>query len=247
MLSMIKITQTIVKVMKMTTNKFETKVNQLNLCDYSDAHILVTGYITATGGDADTRVVFKNCAPFTKCISHINDEHVDGADNLDIIMPMYNLIGFSDHYSDTSGRLWQFERDESPLTDAGYPDNGSANNLTSFKYKSRFFEQLTDPNNGVFENVKIAVPLKYLSNVWRSLGMPLRNCKIHLELDWTKDCVRYTMADTTFKVTNTKLYVPVVTLSSKDNVKLIKLLEEGFKSPVYWHEYQTKNRIKKFR
>ena len=55
------------------------------------------------------------------------------------------------------------------------------------------------------------------------------------------------MADTTFKVTNTKLYVPVVTLSSKDNVKLIKLLEEGFKSPVYWHEYQTKNRIKTFR
>ena len=167
----------------MTTNKFEIKVNQLNLCDYSDAHILVTGYITATGGDADTRVAFKNCAPFTKCISHINDEHVDDADNLDIIMPMYNLIGFSDHYSDTSGRLWQFERDESPLTDAGYPDNGSANNLTSFKYKSSFFEQLTDPNNGVFKNVKMAVPLKYLSNVWRSLGMALRNCKIHLQLD----------------------------------------------------------------
>ena len=130
MLSIIKITQTMVKVMKMTTNKFETKVNQLNLCDYSDAHILVTGYITATGGDADTRVAFKNCAPFTKCISHINDEHVDDADNLDIIMPMYNLIEYSDNYSDTSGSLQQFKRDESPVTNTGNPHYVSTNNST---------------------------------------------------------------------------------------------------------------------
>ena len=68
--------------------------------------------------------------------------------------------------------------------------------------------------------------------------MPLINCKIHLELNWSKDCVMSTIADTTFKITNTKLYVPIVTLSSKDNVKLVKLLEEGFKRPVYWNEYQ---------
>ena len=85
-----------------TAIKFETKVIKSNLCDYSDAYILVTGNITATGGDANTRVAFKNCAPFTKCITHINDEHVDNADNLDIIMPMYNLIEYSDNYSDTS-------------------------------------------------------------------------------------------------------------------------------------------------
>ena len=70
--------------------------------------------------------------------------------------------------------------------------------------------------------------------------MPLINCKIHLKLNWSKDCVISTIAATTFKITNTKLYVPIVTLSSKDNVKLIKLLEEGFKRPVYWNEYQTK-------
>ena len=70
--------------------------------------------------------------------------------------------------------------------------------------------------------------------------MPLINCKIHLELNWTKDCVMSTIADTKFKITNTKLYVPIVTLSSKGNVKLVKLLEEGFKRPVYWNEYQTK-------
>ena len=70
--------------------------------------------------------------------------------------------------------------------------------------------------------------------------MPLINCKIHLDLDWTNDCVMSTIADTKFKITNTKWYVPIVTLSRKDNVKLVKLLEERFKRPVYWNEYQTK-------
>ena len=94
-----------------TTVKFETKVIKSSLCDYSDAYILVTGNITATGGDANTRVAFKNCASFTKCITHINDEYVDNADNLDIIMLMYKLIECSDNYSDISGNLWQFKRD----------------------------------------------------------------------------------------------------------------------------------------
>ena len=81
--------------------------------------------------------------------------------------------------------------------------------------------------------MKMAVPLKYLRNFWRSLEMLLINCKINFELNWTKDCVMSTIADTKFKITNTKLYVPIVTLSSIVNVKLVKLLEEGFKSPVY--------------
>ena len=103
-----------------------------------------------------------------------------------------------------------------------------------------FFKPPTAADNGVFKDLKIAVPLKYLSNFWRSLEMPLINCKIHLELNWSKDCVMSTIADTTFKIKNINLYVPIVTLSSKDNVKLVKLLEEGFKRPVYWNEYQTK-------
>ena len=70
--------------------------------------------------------------------------------------------------------------------------------------------------------------------------MPLVNCKIHLELNWSKDCVVSTRNDTVFKITNTKLYVPIVTLSSKDNATLIKILEGGFNRPVYWNEYQTK-------
>ena len=88
-----------------TTVKYETKVIKSDLCDYSDTYILVTGNITVTGGDANTRVAFKNCALFTKSITHINDEHVDNADNLDIIMPMYNLIEYSDNYSDASRSL----------------------------------------------------------------------------------------------------------------------------------------------
>ena len=88
--------------------------------------------------------------------------------------------------------------------------------------------------------MKIAIPLKYLSNFWRSLEIPLINCKIHLRLSWNKDCVLSTIADITLKITNAKLYVPIVTSSSKDNVKLVKLLEDGFNRHVYCNEYQTK-------
>ena len=150
--------------------------------------------ITATGGDTNSRVAYRNCAPFTKCISLINVEHVDNADNLNIIMPMYNLIQYSDNYSDTSGSLWQFKRDEQNMNN-GNPANVTTANWSSFKYKSSFFKPLRAADNGVFKDVKIAVPLKYLSNFWRSLEMPLINCKIHLELNWSKDCVMSTIAD----------------------------------------------------
>ena len=108
-----------------TTIKFETKVIKSNLCDYSDASILVTGDTTATGCDANTKVAFKNCAPFTKCVTHLNDEHVDNADNLDIVMPMYNLIEYSNNYSDTSGSLWHVKRDEQNMS------NGNPANVTT--------------------------------------------------------------------------------------------------------------------
>ena len=106
MLSMIKISQTMMKEIKIVQplNLKPKSLNQIFVI--IQTHILVTGTITATGGDANTRVTFKNCAPFTKCITQINDEHVDNADNLDIIMPIYNLIEYSNNYSDTSGSLW---------------------------------------------------------------------------------------------------------------------------------------------
>ena len=116
-----------------TTIKFETKVIKSNLCDYSDAYILVTGDITATGGDANTKVAFKNCVPFTKWVTHINDEHVANADNLDIVIPMYNLIEYSDNYSDTLGSLWQFRRDEQNMNNGNIPVGVNSTNSTSFE------------------------------------------------------------------------------------------------------------------
>ena len=92
--------------------KFLTKSIESSLCDYSDAYILVTGNITVTGGNNNTKVAFKNCAPFNKCRTEINETFVDDADIINITMPMYNLIEYSDNYSDTSGSLWNFKRDE---------------------------------------------------------------------------------------------------------------------------------------
>ena len=86
-----------------TTIKFETKFIKSNLCDYSDAYILVTRDITIRNGSENRKIAFKNCAPFTKCVK---DEHVDNADYLDIVRSMYNLIEYSDNYSHTSRSLW---------------------------------------------------------------------------------------------------------------------------------------------
>ena len=96
----------------------------------------MTGDIKVADVAADTNVAFKNCAPFTRCVIHINDEHVETAENLDIIMPMYNLIEYSDNYADSSGSLYQFKRDESPINDAGNPNNVALDNSTSFKYNA---------------------------------------------------------------------------------------------------------------
>ena len=146
---------------------------------------------------------------------------------------MYNLIECSDNYSDTSGSLWQFKRHEQNM-DNGNPDNVTTADSPSFKYRSSFLGESTVAGaNKVFKNVKIVVPLQYLSNFWRSLEMPLINCKIHLELNWTKSCVMTNIdGGTTFKITNTKLYVPFLVLLTKDNVNLTKL-NDGFKRPVY--------------
>ena len=90
------------------TIKYDTRVLKPNLCDYAEAYILVDGTIRAAAADPNTRLALKNCAPFTKCNLEINDEHVDTAENLDIVMPMYNLIEYSDNYQDSSATLYQY-------------------------------------------------------------------------------------------------------------------------------------------
>ena len=104
-----------------STIKFETKVIKRNISDYFDVYILVTGDIKVAAVAANTNVAFKNCAPFTRCAIHINDDHVETAENLDIIMPMYNLIEYSDNYADSSGSLYQFKRNEYPTNHDGNP------------------------------------------------------------------------------------------------------------------------------
>ena len=152
-------------------------------------------------------------------------------------MPMYNLLEYSDNYQDSTGSLYQFKRDEPPDDNANV-----ANNTTSLVYKSKLITG-TDDNN--VNNVKLVVPLKYISNFFRSLELPLVNCKIDLELTWHKDCI-ISGADAaagqvaSFMITNTKLYVPIVTLSTKDNNNLTKQLNDGFKRSIYWNQYVSK-------
>ena len=212
--------------------KFLTRSFESSLCDYSNAYILVTGSITAAPHNAATQVVFKNCAPFEKCRTEINETFVNETDFINITMPMYNLIEYSDNYSDTSGSLWHFKRDEI-TNDADV----NIDNASSFKYKANLIGN--SEANGTKNGVKIAVSLKYLNNFWRSLEMPLINCKVELSLKWYERCLLTTATTTTFRITDAKLDVPIVTLSIEDNSKLIKLLNEGFKRPIYWNEYKV--------
>ena len=121
-----------------------------------------------TNGNANTKVAFKTCAPFTRCVTHINDEYVDTARNLDIIMYMYTSIEFCDNYADTSGTLWQFKRDEQIMNDDRNPVDVTAGS-TSFRYKSRLLGK--PAANGILRNVRIIVPLGYLGNFSRSLDV----------------------------------------------------------------------------
>ena len=225
------------------TFKYDTRVLKPNLCDYAEAYILVDGTIRATNAVNATRLALRNCAPFTKCNLEINDEHVDTAENLDIVMPMYNLIEYSDNYQDLSATFYQYKRDEPPEDDA--VADLTADNSDSFKYKIKLLGNVTEVSGktaGVRRlNVKVVVPLKYLSNFFRSLEMPLINCKIKLNLTWKKECVLSTgVGEAVFIINDTKLQVPFVTLSKEDNKDFIEQRDKGFQRSIYWNEYKTK-------
>ena len=220
--------------------KFKTTTLKSSLCDYSNAYILVKWIITIAGaGDdaaarqADERdkgVAFKNCALFTNCISEINNTEVDNTKDIDIIMAMYNLIEYSDNYAKTTGSLWQYFRDD--------PKDNLADS-ESFKSKIKITGKTPDNNN--VKNVEIIVPLKYLSNFWRTLEMPLINCEFNLSLTWSSTCViTNSNGVLTFAITDTKLYVPVVTLSTQENTKFLQQLKSGFKWVINWNKYLSK-------
>ena len=197
-------------------------------------------------------VIFKNCVPFTNYISKINNTQIGNAEYIDIIMPMYNLIEYSENYSKTFGSLWQYCKEVPALDSNGdIADFKVANATDSFSFKIKITGQTAnDKNNGNIvkrTDVEIMIPLKYLSNFWRTLEMPLINCDLELILTLAADCVIvYTdIADqnSTFTITETNLYVPVDTLSTQDNAKLLHQSKSGFKRTISLNKYLAKPKL----
>ena len=230
--------------------KFKTTILQSSLYDYSHAYILVKGTITvnntaaqgAAANNTNKKVIFKNCAPFTNCISEINNTQIDNAKDIDIVMPMYNLIEYSDNYAKTSGSLWQYCKDIPARNNNNEITEFTLGNTTdSFKFKAKITGKTEDDGT---KDVEIMVPLKYLSNFWRTLEMPLINCEVNLILTWSSACVPVSTnipnQAAIFEITDTKLYIPVVTLSTQENTKFLQQLKSGFKRVINWNKYLSK-------
>ena len=199
--------------------RFKTLMLRSNLCDYSDTHILVKGTIMVRALGVNNNAnnirdkrnrpaILKNNAPFVSCITRINGELIEDVDDLDIVMPMHNLLEYSKNYRETIGSLCNYYRDE--LSDNADDDNfGNIKvvNSNTFKYKNKLIGNTYDvdariPNpdgagqidnpiynvnkNGTQE-VELAIPLKYLGNFWRALNIPLISCEVSLELKWNKN------------------------------------------------------------
>ena len=172
---------------------------------------------------------------------------MENAEDLDIVMPMYNLLEYSKNYEKTTGSLFNYYRDEPSEAEIAN-DYGAINisirNSKSFDYKTEITGSL-DAGEDEKEDVTIAIPLKYLGNYWRSLDIPLINCEITIVLSWYKECVLVgrvfrgppaaaanrinSPTDAKFEITDCKLYVPVVTLSSENDNKLLEQLKSGFR------------------
>ena len=221
----------------------------------------------------EKKIAFKNNAPFINCISKINGTKIDNAEDLDVVMPMYNLLEYSKNYKKTTGSLWNYYRDE--------PSNPLSSNSESFKYKTSITgntynvdltiighggNPIPNPNydaNKVGKNeTEVVIPLKHLSNFYRSLDILLINCEVELILTWSKNCVLINKLtadadygadpivyeidnpeNAIFQITDTKLYVPVVTLSKENNIKLLEQLKTGLKKTIKWNKYRSQTSI----
>ena len=196
--------------------RIKTSMLRSDLCDFSDAYIVVKGNITATkktftaddidapnntaanvtatntannNAFGDKKLIFKNNAPFINCISKINGVKIDNAEDLDVVMPMHNLLEYSKNYKKTTGTLWNYYRDEPSSTIGDSNITHSILNTESFDYKANFMENGVTHDNLTKNDAKVVVPLKHLSNFWRHLDIPLINCEVELILTWFKDCV----------------------------------------------------------
>ena len=186
--------------------------------------------------------MFKNCAPFTYCISEINNTQIDNAKDIDIVMSLYNLIEYSDNYVKTTGSLRQYCKDIPARNNNNEITEFTGGNTTdSFNFKAKITGQTGDDRTKV---VEIMFPLKYLSNFWRTLEMPLINCEVNLILTWSSTCVLISTnaqnQNAKFAITHTKRYVPVVILSTQENTKFLQQLKSGFKGVINWNKYLSK-------
>ena len=248
--------------------RFKTPMLRSDLCVYADAYILVNGTITVNGivNGAENEInrryrplILKNNALFVSCITRINGELIEDADDLDIVMPMYNLLEYSKNYRKTIGSFYNYYRDE--LSD---DNNNNVVNSNAFKYKNKITGNTynvaagaagQDANKVGTQKIELAISLKYLGNFWRALNIPLISCEVSLELEWNKNCVITSLEQrqiaagppvvngaptgAALAINDCKLYIPVVTLSKDDKIKLLTNLKSGFKRDIIWNKYRS--------
>ena len=254
------------------------KTNQLrnDLCDFKDAYVVVTGKITAKNPGIDDnvynrKVSLKNAVPFFSCTLKVNSQLIEDAQDLDFVMPMYNLLYYSKGFGKTTGSFWNYYPD---MPKSGHDNNASLRQIIiypikdseSFNYKPKLIGNVTgvaDPADDdvierELEDIKFVAPLKNLSNFMFNLDFLLINSEIELILKWTEDCVLTEKAtrefraaedgppaldgvpainrpkDLKFSVTDSKLYVPVVTLQTEYQNQLYKELKTGISVDFTW-------------
>ena len=231
-----------------------------DLCDFSDAYIVVDITITATEPDNAKRnksVAFKNNAPFVNSIWKIKGVLIDNAEDLGIVMLMYNLLEYSKNYRKTKGQWWNYNWDKlsEPLS----------SNSESFKYKTSITGNTYnlgagdtgyDTNKVGKNETEVVILPKHLRNFWRTLNIPLINCEIKLILNWSKNCALADMmvraagnnndppaivtpTGIEFQITDMRLCIPVVTLPTENDKKLLEQLTLGFKRTVKWNKYRS--------
>ena len=208
--------------------------------------------------------MLKNNAPFVSCITRINNEFIEDADDLDIVMPMYNLK-YSKNYRKTIGSLYNYYRDELTNDNNNNFANRNVVNSNAFKYKNKIIGNTYNVDAGTAgynankngtQPVELAIPLKYLGNFWRALNIPLISCEVSLKLKWNKNCIITSLEErqvdasppvvrddgptgATLAINDCKLYIPVVTLSKDDEIKLLTNLKSGFTREVIWNKYRS--------
>ena len=221
--------------------RIQTSMLRSDLCDFSDAYIVAKGTFTITNPDGAKRnkaVAFKNNTPFINFISKINSVKIDNAEDLEVVMPTQNLLEYCKNYRKTAASQWNYYRDE--------PSDILSSDSESFKYNTCITantynigigEAGYNANKVVKNETEVVIPLKHLSNLWKSLNILLINCEVELIFTWSKNCV---LSDTTvrtaqgdnpaivaptgleFEIKYTKLYLPVVTLSKENDIKLLE-------------------------